>query len=126
MHPRWILLSNPPAAFRIPEPESRAHDGGTKGKTKMIPGIDIEVSGQKIREYSRTVWRGKNPHLHCHARRDSCQPPRAVCALDEVDAALDESNSERSAGILQRLSKNAIRPHHAQPRHHANFRYSTA
>jgi chromosome segregation protein len=91
----------------VAEPERVLTLGERKGKQKMISGIDIEVSppGKKIRNVH--VLSGGEKTLTSIALLAAilANRPAPFVFLDEVDAALDESNSERFASILQRLSK---------------------
>lgn len=93
-----------------PTPEHERHSlGKMKKSQKIIAGVELEANppGKKIQ--SVTVLSGGEKAMTAIALLSAIiasNPPPFVF-LDEVEAALDESNSEKFSHILQQLSKDS-------------------
>ncbi len=115
-------------ALENSEPEASHQLGKSKKKQKIVSGIEIEACppGKKVRNVQALSGGEKSMAaiaLIC-AIIDVNSPPFVI--LDEVEAALDEINSEKFAGIIRKLSRKTqfiVITHNRVTMHQADILY---
>ena len=79
---------------------------GRRGHSGSRNSHYFPAAGQKASEHDAAFrWR-EGTHCNCTLFAIQNPKPSPFCLLDEIEAALDDSNVGRFAGYLQKLTKN--------------------